>query len=71
MNVIAILTAALTAAAEFFGWKREEAKGDKSRVETYEKSQQALEAQQEKNRLERKLLEKDIDGKRDHLGDDW
>jgi Flp pilus assembly protein TadB len=71
MNVIAVITAALTATAEFFGWKREEAKGDKSRVETYQKAQQAQEAQQKKNRIERQELEKDIGSKRDHLGDDW
>jgi Flp pilus assembly protein TadB len=74
MNIMAIVTAALTAAAEFFGWKREEAKGDKSRVETLEKSQQSLEVKQEANRLERKLLDDDLKAepkKRDHLGGDW
>lgn len=74
MNVTALITAALTAVAEFFGWRREEAKGDKARAETLAKSQQALESEQQEHRTERQQLEhglKQPGRPRNDMEDDW
>lgn len=72
MNVTALITAALTAVAEFFGWKREEAKGDKGRADTLQAANEAREAAQKRQRDEQKKLDESLKrGDRDHFGDDW
>ena len=75
--IIAAITAAVSAIAEFFKWRSADAenKPDKDKADTLERSAKSLEEAQERNRQARIKLEEDrreAPQKRDHFGrDDW
>lgn len=76
MDIVGLVKTALAALASLFDWRAKEAanKPDKDKAETLERSTQALEKTQARQREEQRKLDAELKAnpdKRDHLGDDW
>ena len=72
MNVIALITSALTAVAKFFDWRTSENSKDKDKADTLQAANVAREQSQKRQRDEQKQLEESLKtDKRDHMEGDW